>query len=464
MNWLLLGIAGYLATQLALGIVVSRRIRTETDYILAGRTLGVWLAAFSIYATWFGAESIQGAAGSMYTDGLSGGSADPFGYVTCILLVGLVYARPLWNRGFTTFGDLFRQRYSPAVERLAIVLMVPTSLLWGAAQIRAFGNILSHASSMPLETAICGAALFVIVYSAVGGLLADAWTDVVQGIAIIVGLTVLAGAVLASGELQKAWAQVPAERLALFGGPDTPWYVVLEAWVVPVIGSMLAIEILSRVLGCRSADTARRACLVGGSMYLLAGLIPAVLGLCGPYLVTGLEDAEQVIPELARLHLGTGAYVLFAGALISAILSTVDSTLLAGSALLTHNIVLQLRPDLSDRARLLWSRAGVFVLGILAGVLALLSDSISELVSISSSFGSAGIFVVGTLGLFTNIGGVASALAALTTGMVVWAAGAFVLQWQAPYTIALVAALAAYLLAAPFRGHTVTLENAVDPV
>jgi Na+/proline symporter len=209
MNWLLLGIAGYLATQLALGIVVSRRIRTETDYILAGRTLGVWLAAFSIYATWFGAESIQGAAGSMYTDGLSGGSADPFGYVTCILLVGLVYARPLWNRGFTTFGDLFRQRYSPAVERLAIVLMVPTSLLWGAAQIRAFGNILSHASSMPLETAICGAALFVIVYSAVGGLLADAWTDVVQGIAIIVGLTVLAGAILARENCRRRGRRCP---------------------------------------------------------------------------------------------------------------------------------------------------------------------------------------------------------------------------------------------------------------
>lgn len=458
MNWLLIGIAAYLATQLALGIVISRRIKTETDYILAGRTLGVGLAAFSIYATWFGAESIQGAAGSLYTDGLSGGSADPFGYVACILLVGLIYARPLWNRGFTTFGDLFRQRYSPAVERLAIVLMVPTSLLWGAAQIRAFGNILSHASSMPLELAICGAALFVIVYSAVGGLLADAWSDVVQGIAIIVGLVGLGAAVVSSGDLQRAWAQVPPERFALLGGPDTPWHLVLEAWVVPVIGSMLAIEILSRVLGCRSAETARRACLVGGGMYLLAGLIPAVLGLCGPYLVAGLTDAEQLIPELARLHLGTGAYILFAGALISAILSTVDSTLLAGSALLTHNIVLQLRPDLSDRARLLWSRAGVFTLGVLAWILALLSDSISELVSISSSFGSAGIFVVGTLGLFTDIGGVASAMAALIAGMVVWAAGAFVLGWETPYTIALVAAFGAYLLAAPFSGRTQTSE------
>ncbi len=450
MNWLLVGILGYLAIQLAIGIVVSRRIRTESDYILAGRSLGVGLAAFSIFATWFGAESIQGAAGAIYTDGLSGGSADPFGYVACILLVGLIYARPLWNRGFTTFGDLFRQRYSVSVERLAIVLMVPTSILWGAAQIRAFGNIVSHASSLPLDVAITAAAIFVVGYSTVGGLLADAWTDVVQGVAVVVGLLVLGGALLMSGALQDAWTQVPAERLAVLGAADTPWYVVLEAWAVPVVGSMLAIEIISRVLGCRTADTARRACLVGGGMYLAVGLIPAVLGLCGPLLVPGLEEAEQVIPELARLHLGTVPYILFSGALISAILSTVDSTLLAGSALLTHNVALQLVPDLSDRAKLRLSRAGVLALGVLAYGLALASDSISDLVAISSSFGSAGIFVVGTFGLFTSIGGNASALASLATGMVVWAAGAFLLEWPAPFVSAVVAAAVAYLAAAPF--------------
>lgn len=456
MNWLLVGILGYLAIQLAIGVVVSRRIRTETDYILAGRSLGVGVAAFSIFATWFGAESIQGAAGAMYTDGISGGSADPFGYVGCILLVGLVYARPLWNRGFTTFGDLFRERYSVGVERLAIVLMVPTSVLWAAAQIRAFGNVVSHASSLPLDAAITGAAVFVIGYSAVGGLLADAWTDVVQGIAVVVGLVVLASVLLASGALQHAWAQVPPERLALLGAADTPWYATVEAWAVPVVGSMLAIEIISRILGCRSAETARRACIVGGGMYLAVGLIPALLGLVGPTLVPGIEEAEQVIPELARMHLGTLPYILFSGALISAILSTVDSTLLAGSALLTHNILLQVVPDLSDRARLLWSRGGVLALGLLAWVLALVSDSIGDLVAISSSFGSAGIFVVGTLGLFTGIGGSASALAALVTGMAVWAGGAFLLDWPTPFTIAVVAAFAAYLLAAPIGRRTTT--------
>lgn len=449
MNWLLVGILAYLGLQLGIGLWVSQRVRSETDYILAGRSLGLGVASFSIFATWFGAESIQGAAGAIYADGLSGSSADPFGYVTCILLVGLLFARPLWNRGLTTFGDLFRLRYSPTVERYVILLIVPSSFIWSAAQVRAFGNVVSHASSLSLEWSITAAALFVVLYTSVGGLLADAWTDLVQGIAIIVGLVVLMGVLVVGGDLQAAWTQVPAARLSLLGDGAVPWHETLEAWAVPIVGSVLAVEVLSRVLGCRSADVARRACFVGSGLYLVVGLMPAVLGLCGPFLAPGLEDAEQLVPELARRHLGTWLYVPFAGALISAILSTVDSCLLAGSTLVTHNVVLRIWPDLSEPAKLRVSRLGVLVMGLLSFVLALRSESIRDLVEFASAFGSAGVFVVACFALFTGIGGSVSAIATLTMGFVVWGAGA-AWGWPAPYVTALVASLATYLVTAPF--------------
>ncbi len=109
MQPVLIGIAVYLVLQFAIGLAVSRKIASETDYLLAGRSLGVGLAAFSIFATWFGAETIVGAAGSIYSDGLGGGSADPFGYGLCLVVLGLVIAAPLWRRNYTTFGDLFRE-------------------------------------------------------------------------------------------------------------------------------------------------------------------------------------------------------------------------------------------------------------------------------------------------------------------------------------------------------------------
>lgn len=463
MNWLLPGILAYLAIQLAIGLWVSRRVHSETDYILAGRSLGLGLASFSIFATWFGAESIQGSAGSIYEHGLSSGSADPFGYVLCILLVGLVFARPLWRQGFTTFGDLFRVRYSTGVERFVILLLVPTSVIWAAAQVRAFGNVVAHASGIPTDVAITAAAGFIVLYTTVGGLLADAWTDLVQGVAIIVGLAALAAVLLVSGDLQAAWREVPPERLALLGDGSQPWYVLLESWAVPVVGSMLAVELVSRLLGCRSAEVARRACLVGGGLYLVVGLVPAVVGLCGPILAPGLVDAEQLVPVLASRHLGTWLYVPFAGALMSAILSTVDSCLLAGSSLVTHNVVLPLWPQLSEAARLRLSRVGVLSLGLLAYALALRSESIKDLVALASAFGSAGVFVVASFGLFTPHGGPLSAWAGLCTGFLVWAGGAW-LGWPAPYVTALVASCAAYLAAVPLSpGRALAPVPAVSP-
>jgi SSS family transporter len=454
MQPVLIGIGAYLVLQFAFGIFVSRRIATERDYLLAGRRLGLTLAAFSIFATWFGAETVVGAAGRIYSDGLAGGSADPFGYALCLVVLGVVVAAPLWRRQYTTFGDLFRERYSPGVERLAVLLMVPTSVLWAAAQIRAFGQVVSASSDLEVSIAITAAAAFVIVYTVAGGLLADVVTDFVQSIAIVVGLVILLVAVgTAQGGVSSLVASIDPERLALFSTAEATPLELFEAWAVPVCGSLLAVELLSRVLGCKSAATARNATLVGAAIYLVVGLIPVTIGLVGPSLAEDLDEPEQLVAVLAQQHLPTFLYVLFAGALISAILSTVDSCLLAAASLVSHNLVLPLKPTLTDRQRILTARIGVAVFGVLAYVIALYAGGIYELVATASAFGSAGIFVVGIFGLFSRVGGAPSAYAALVAGVAVWAAGEYWLDWSTPYVAALGAALAAYLLAALLKGR-----------
>jgi Na+/proline symporter len=449
MQPVLIGIGAYLIVQFAFGILVSRRIASESDYLLAGRRLGVTLAAFSIFATWFGAETVVGAAGSIYSDGLSGGSADPFGYALCLVVLGVVVAAPLWRRQYTTFGDLFRDRYSRGVERLAVLLMVPTSVLWAAAQIRAFGQVVSASSDLEVSVAITAAAAFVVVYTIAGGLLADVVTDFVQSIAVVVGLAVLLVVVgNAQGGVAELVASIDPSRLALFSTADATPLELLEAWAVPVCGSLLAVELLSRILGCKSAATARNATLLGAALYLVVGLIPVTIGLAGPQLVPGLEEPEQLVALLAQQHLSTFLYILFAGALISAILSTVDSCLLAAASLVSHNLVVPLKPSLTERQKITTARIGVAVFGVAAYVIALYAGGIYELVATASAFGSAGIFVVGMFGLFSRVGGAASAYSALVAGVLVWAAGEFWLDWTTPYVAALAAALAAYLLAA----------------
>jgi Na+/proline symporter len=305
-------------------------------------------------------------------------------------------------------------------------------------------------SDIEVEVAITAAAAFVIIYTVAGGLLADVVTDFVQSIGVVVGLVILLVVVGdAHGGVSTLVASIDPERLGLFSTADATPVEILEAWAVPVCGSLLAVEMLSRILGCKSAATARNATLVGAAIYLVVGLIPVTIGLAGPTLVPGLEEPEQLIATLAQQHLSTFLYVLFAGALISAILSTVDSCLLAAGSLVSHNVIVPLKPSMTDRQKMKTARIGVAVFGVVAYVIALYGGSIYELVATASALGSAGIFVVGMFGLFSRVGGPPSAYAALVVGVVVWAAGEYWLGWSTPYVIALAAALTSYLAAAP---------------
>ncbi|HUF70876.1 MAG TPA: sodium:solute symporter family protein [Longimicrobiales bacterium] len=446
MTIVLAGVLVYVLAQLLVGAWVSRRIATEDDYLVAGRSLGYGVGIFTIFATWFGAETCIGAAGAIYEGGISAGSADPFGYALCIFFMGLVFAVPLWRRKLTTIADLFRSRFSVSVERFAVLLMVPTSLLWAAAQIRAFGQVLAASSDLGVGITITVAAGVVIVYTVWGGLLADAITDFIQGIALIVGLLIL-WIVVFSDNGFEVLASVDPSRLQLFGGGERPWFEIAESWAVPVFGSVVAAELVTRVIACRSATVARRACLAAGSLYLTIGIVPVTLGLVGAQLMPGLEHAEQILPALALDRLPPILYLFFAGALVSAILSTVDSALLVAASLVSHNIIVPMRPGITEKSKVRIARVGVATFGILAYVMALHAEGVYDLVEQASAFGSAGIVVIVTFGLFTRIGGATSALAALGAGLIVWVVGNYVLGLPFAYIAALGSATIAYLAA-----------------
>lgn len=449
MNGVMFGVLAYVLVQLVIGLLVSRRIRSESDYLVAGRSIGLGLATFSMFATWFGAETCVGAAGKFYEQGLAGGATDPFGYALALFIMGLFLAAALWRRRLTTLADLFRERFGTGVERFAALLMAPTSVLWAAAQIRAFGQVMHSASGMSVTLSITIAAVAVILYTCTGGLLADVITDLVQSIAIVIGLGALAVVLLASPDFHpvEAWRKLDPARLQLFGGTTSPW-AKLDLWLMTICGSLVAQEVVARILGTRSASIGRRATLLGGGIYLMVGLVPAFLGLLGPQLLPGLANPEHFLPELAKNFLPSFLYILFIGALVSAILSTVDSTLLAASALVSHNVIVSLRPAMSERGKLRMARAGVVVFGIVAYLLALGADTIFELVQQANGMGSAGILVMVVFGLFTRFGGIWPGAATLAVGFASWAIGTYLTKWEATYTISIAASLGTYLAVA----------------
>ena len=445
MNWLLVAIVGYVLVQFVIGTWVSRRMASEADYILAGRSLGVGLVTFSVFATYFGAEAIVASGGAVYEKGLGGALVDPIGYASAIIIVGVFFARALWSRGLTTFADLFRQRYSAGVERLVVIVLLPGSVIWAAAQVRAFGQIMSANSGLGLVAAITVAAVLVAAYSVVGGLLADAVTDVIQGLAVVIGLLIL-GAVVAVhvGGVSAGLAQVAPEQLAL-GRADDGLLGTLEHLAIPVCGTIVAVELISRFLGARTAEVARLGTVLGGGTYLLIGLIPVFLGLVGPRVAGTIPDSEQIVPRIAELFLPGVLYIAFVGAIISAILSAVHAALHAPASQISHNIVVRLIPGLSDRGKLWSVRATVMGLSIVAYLLSVTSSRIHDLVETASAFGSAGVFVTALFALFTRFGGAASAYASVAAGLLVWAGGKYALNLTAPYLLGLLAALLGYV-------------------
>jgi Na+/proline symporter len=220
----------------------------------------------------------------------------------------------------------------------------------------------------------------------------------------------------------------------------------MEAWAVPICGSVVAQELIARVISARSPEVARRASLFGGGLYVVVGAMPVLIGLLAFRLLPGLEEPEQVLPLMAKRYLGGVWEVIFLGGLVSAILSTVDSTLLAAAALVSHNVIAPMRGGMSDGAKVNLARLCVVAGGGVSAWLAMQSDSIHELVQSASSFGSSGIFVVVVLGLFTSWGGALAAYFAMGVGALVWVVGTWVRPFEGVYLTSLGAAFGAYVL------------------
>jgi Na+/proline symporter len=322
--------------------------------------------------------------------------------------------------------------------------MVPSSLFWAAAQLRAFGQIISFSSDLPVTIAISISVVFVIFYTYLGGLLGDIYTDLIQGVIIMVGLAILIVLFLkGTPGLGEILHSMSSTRWS-FIGPQETLLMRLDRWMVPILGSLTAQEALSRILAARTVRIARDASFVACGIYLVMGSIPVFLGLVGPFILHNLPDSEQFLITLAHGILPKAIFVVFAGALISTILSTIDSILIAISALISHNLIVPRFKFRSDRTQVLSARLVVVVAGLLAYVLAITSEGILSLVITASSFGTAGILVITLMGFYSRIGGPRAANLALLGGLLAWPLSEYVFHLQAPYLVSIATALALF--------------------
>lgn len=445
MSSVLIGLAAYMVLMLVIGGWIARRVNSVGDYLVAGRSMGVVLLSFSVFATWFGAEVVLSTSGKVYEEGMRGAAADPFGYAIAILVNGFFFATILWRGGYTTFADLFAQRFGKQTERFVAILFALSSLPWAAVQFQAFGHVLALHAEVSLSTAILIGGLFLTIYTLLGGLLADAVTDLIQGVVLIVGLLIIfVSVVVQNGGFAETLSQVDPQRFELFSGTEEGFWADLESWAIPILGTCLATEIVQRVLGARSGKVAMWGTVAGAAIYVIVALIPVFLGLVGPAVIPEIDDPEQLINVLAQQHLGGFLLIAFSGALVSVILSTADSILLTSAGIISQNLVTPLFPGISENRKLLVTRISVIVFAVGSLTLSLYAESMFGLIELGAQAGSSGIIVTASFGLFTRRGGQKSALSALIAGAAAWAAG-YIAKIDAPFLASLVVSLATYV-------------------
>lgn len=469
LQWLLGGtIIVYLIVMYAIGYVAQRRIETTEDFVVAGRRLPLSLAWMTILATWFGAGTLLTAADEVRAEGLRAAALDPLGAGTCLLLAGLFVAGPMWRMGLLTVPDFFRRKFGLVAELVASLILVPSYFGWIAAQFVALAGVLELFFGLPIAWGLPLVAVVGTGYTLMGGMWSVTLTDAVQISLVLGGLIVLALVTLtqlgdgsAADGLARVGRETPPDMLAMLPVNSR---VELLGWIgvfaTGALGNLPGQDLMQRVFSARSEWTARWACLFAGGVYLVFGAIPLLLALAGNLLFP--QDVESaILPALAHAFLSPPVAVIFVVALLSAILSTIDSAILSPASVLAQNVF----PHLGHGDMLRMNRIAVLLVAACSLGIAFAGESAYTLLEDSYELTLVGLFVPMMLGLYTRPRSGYAAVCSMLVGTSVWAvhfaAGwdhflphlALIGSWQLPVSLAATACgvLAYFALEPPWR-------------
>jgi SSS family transporter len=426
-------VALYLLGTLALGVWAGTRIKNTSDFAVAGRSLPLIMVITTTFATWFGAETVMGIPAKFVQGGLGAIVEDPFGAGTCLILVGLFFATKLYKQNLLTIGDFYRQRYGKGVEIFCSMAIIFSYLGWVAAQITALGLVFSILTNgaMSETTGMIVGTLAVLIYVVIGGFLAVAWTDFIQMIVLVVGLTIIAifAADLAGGTAPVFEMASEASLWNFFPQPTfTEIAFFIGAAVTMMLGSIPQQDVFQRVMSAKDAPTARQGAVIGGASYILFAFVPMFIVACAVVVMgsgaleMAKNDYQRLLPTFIMTKMPLVMQILFFGALVSAIKSTSSATLLAPSTSFVENILKNLRPGMNDQQQLFAMRCSlvVFAALVLAYAIAMNGTPIYELVSAAYQVPLVGAFVPLVMGLYWKRASTQGAIVSLAAGIGVW--------------------------------------------
>lgn len=377
----------YLLVSIGIGLYASTRVHNAKDFAVAGRHLPLHIVMATVFATWFGAETVLGISATFVKEGLHGVVADPFGASLCLILAGLFFANKLYRMNLLTIGDYYRLRYGRAVELVTTLCIVISYLGWVSAQVKALGLVFNVVTGgdVSQETGMIIGAAIVMTYTMFGGMWSVALLDFIQMTVIMAGMLFIAYLVSGmTGGVGAVIAHAGASgKLEFFPkGGYTEWIPFIGAWVTMMLGSIPQQDVFQRITSAKSEKIAVQGSVLGGSLYFLFAFVPMFLAytaiMVDPAKFGALleNDSQLVLPTLILNYTPVFAQVIFFGALLSAIMSCSSATLLAPSVAFTENIVKHFMfKNMSDKHFLMAMRIALVSFGMIVLMFALNSQA-----------------------------------------------------------------------------------------
>ncbi len=368
------------------GLFVARGTKTSEDWFLGKRSLVWWAAGMSMFATNVDNADIVSLTGTSFREGFHIIAVHSLGSFAGGIIAAFYLVPVMLRAGHFTNAEYLEERFGISVRILSAFIQIQyrTSMLglmiWSIFLLFTKFLGLDSTSAWGFVVALVGLAA---IYTAWGGLRAVVFTDVIQGIVMFIGMTVIIVAVWnAAGGLRGVWNLLdaagvqengqPVADLAHMGsyrgddGMTSPW-VVFAGWIIIGAGYWTVNHTQTmRMLGSRSLWDVKMAALFGVAISMPIMIACSAIGVAGRALFPDFSPPDALYPHLANLYLGAGFKGLVVAGIIAAGISSFDSMGSALSAVFTRDVYARLLVrDREDAHYVKVSRwATIFILGI----------------------------------------------------------------------------------------------------
>ena len=405
----------YLLLMLLLGYIAGRKTSDSSDdYMAAEGKMPMWLVTATILATFICGATIMGGGGVAYSDGFPATIADPFAACLCLIAGGFIFQGQIRRTGAVSPAAVYQNRYGVLGGAIAGVCTIMPMLFFAGAQIAATGKLFQIVLGWDFKTVAILSGIFVIVYTAFGGITAVVWTDFVQVGILIIGVIVIFPAALshvnALGGQQAAHDLLGADWFSLGYGAalrtdnlDVSVHgfeaiiSYLGLWIGCSAGAMPGSDIMQRALVAKSPGVAKASAVLAGVLMTIIGFFVVYSGAWARFFVESghnmftpeemerlAEDSELVMPLISTHLLPTWFTAIFYVGLLGAIMSSADTALFAPATIIANDIIRPLYhrkngKPLEDKKLTTLVRISVICLGIIATLFGTFTQSVYTL-------------------------------------------------------------------------------------